>query len=946
MTEREARELAESMALLLMHPPGGQQEVKLRLAHAQALLLQARAALLRSKEARLGPADAKLLLVARSDLAKALKIPGLSAADRAQILYLAGLSYVYSDDPGKALPYLEKSHASHAKGSSTREWIAIYLAEEHFERGDFARALPYYAESVQASPYRDLARYKTAWCQLNLKRLPEAEASFMALAKDPAGGAFAKDSLKDLAFLSARFRDDSQTLDLVKRLGLSGEARMDFLRRVQDQREAQNDMNPDSPVFRSLLATEKDPGRRVKLRLSAVRGTQRQYADARHLSTVEDLFSEVRRARWNAETPAFLDFSDPIEQETRRILRSFVETYAGRTKSPDPAFSKPSAAAKALGRLFALYEAYFPKSPRLAAVLELRADVCQSEKDWTCVKESSRRMLELEGIADSSRASSEIRLVEACDQLKAYQGSAEDPACRSALESFVASREAAPEWESAASRLVELRVVEKKNAEAVLLLEKIWKKAPKAAVFERIQKLRFDSDLLDEVLADPRSAKVASDDVRAVLREAHLRKTLQEREAGSEEGYRKHLESFLALSPDPAKAAVARADLVRFFLEKGNSVSAVKELLRVAPGERLRPPFRSLVLETGYERLKEGDASVAVLWKEAARSKKAMGADLLLVSSYADLAAGRWPPMIDSLPTADRTHLWGLLVLSHPRSAVVELSKRKKLDKNERSLLLFALRLDRGQWVFPVDSRSARLLGTALPLAMKPASDFPLLAKIRALPPTPKNAKGRALEKAIERGSAALRSLRLRYTKEAGRLPADLRSSSARDLAERERALGEAILRSPVPSGLAASEREQYKAALTEAAQEFLSQAENYSRIADESASGSQPASDDALPLSAFSEHDWPWPAEAAPWVERWRKDARSGRLDRALAGLDAAKVRGLSGEDALVTRAGLLLVARPSIPARRFVISELKKGGRGDLLGPRAEALTDDNVE
>jgi|GEM_PF-2336822 len=942
ISEEESKELVESMSLLLKNPPAGSQEVRLRLGRAQALMTLARASLLRSKSSKLSASDENRLAMARSDVAKALKNPSLSAPDRAQAWYLAGLSYVYSDSPAKALPYLEKAYSSYPKGHDAREWIGIYLAEELFERGDFARSIPYYAEaSAPRSPYRNLARYKTAWCLLNLKRVPEAERVFTELAKDPASEAFGRDSLKDLAFISARFRNDTEALELVKRLGLQGDARTEFLRRVQDQREAQNDMDPSAPVFRSLLAAEKDPARRIKLWLSVVRGTYRQYADSRHFDALEHVYEEVRKAGWKPGTPTFNELADPIDQETQRLLRSFVETYADRTRTPDAKYARKDALAVPLGRAFQYYEHYFPASPRLPAILELHADVCQSEKDWPCVKETSRRLLALPDSAQGPRASAEIRGIEACDRLKAYEKSGTDEFCRGILESFVTSQEKAPEWPVAAAKLAELRVSEGKAGEANALFESLWKRDPKPAVFQRIQRLRFDAGQLDELIADPRNSKQATEPgLREILREAHLKKALLGKAASSEDDYRKHLEGFLALSPDPAKAAVARADLIRFLLDKGASGAAVAELLKIKTAERLRPPFRPLMLEAAYERLKEGDAAGAsALWK----GERMGGKDLPLLQAYVDVASGRWPSSISLLTAADREHILGLLALSRPRATVTALSSLKKLNARERALLLFALRMDRGQWIFPVDPASAKLLGPSLPVSMRPAANFPLLTKISKVPLLTPRLKGRALEKAVGSVSAQLRGLRTRYTQEAGRMPADFRARSAADLAAKEKAVGEAILRSPLPSGLSAAEREKYGAALQEAAQEFLDQAAGYARIAEESKRGAE-ESVTSPKLVEFSDASWPWPQDV-PALEQWRKDARAKRLDRALVGVVAAKIRGLDAGAALVARAGLVLLANSSEPAQRFLATELKQGGKEELLR-QAGPATDKAIE
>ena len=153
------------------------------------------------------------------DLEKAIE--GLSDERKSEAYYLAGLG-------NREIGLLSKAEQMFTQAlvispnASFVTTVHMFLAERYFEAGDFQSALVNYGKvkNIDNVEKVALAKYKSAWCYVNLQKLSDAELLLVDLLNSDLGssdgGLIAEASAADLAYLAGHLRTATEMIDLAK----------------------------------------------------------------------------------------------------------------------------------------------------------------------------------------------------------------------------------------------------------------------------------------------------------------------------------------------------------------------------------------------------------------------------------------------------------------------------------------------------------------------------------------------------------------------------------------------------------------------------------------------------------------------------------------------------------------------------------------------------------
>jgi len=886
------------------------------------------------------------LKAAKQDAEILLRSPNADRATISGALYVSGLAAVYSNDTPRAMAAFRKALAADPE-SRDATWMAFYLAEEYFEANKLQEAIVHYRKCVNRGDpkIRSTAGYKLAWAYLNAGNEEFAEKVFSWLPKAFPGTDIGRDAMRDLAFVSLKSKKDDEVLRLADKLFKEPKLNLDFLRAVFGILEVQGKASRNTPIFKRLLELEQDPIRHIQLHLSVLSASRLEYASEKQLANYEMVKSSIEASKISLNAKELDPVRPALDFESQKLIRSFVETFAGRVRSPE-AITRDRIGA-VLKQLFSDYDRYFPASPVKKTMFSLWLDVCQDLKDWGCVN-TVALAIAADPFLEVLRQRAELDRIAALEELFKQDPKRSDELMQ-ALQVFVEKVEASPAWTQAAKRLGELLVQRKDLDAAIALLERIFAKDLSSDSHYRLQWARFLDERYEDVLKNVDPPRPAKRDPRVtdIVRESSLKLAVSARSEDQSENYSKFLSIFLATNLDPGKATMARRDYISFLLEKSDFAEITRNLAGIRPAQR-ESEYSDFLQTTCLYHLKHGDfqAVIDLLPSEVKERKQ----ELTTILELARTAKNGQPDFTDflMLPKTKQEYLLGLLALLQPKFVINVFNKQSPSSENERVIALTALRFDRNNWDFIPTTKEKAWLGNLAPQAAPTASQVRSereLLKLRFPDPAKKvkNAEAeftKRLQVLIEK-TRKIRPLLLQDLKA---LPVSSQLRLLRTARNNEEKIASIILSSPLPAGLTEAQTVEYKQGLGEIAREFSDQADEWRKV-ETSASDilnkeAELKARSTIPLPSFEQWSWPGRKNQPP-LSVLLGFLKQGNAIAAMILADLLREDLLEDtEEYYQVRAGILLIGSPSELMQRYVWEELMQSKSQDVIDEWKEAV------
>lgn len=834
-------------------------------------------------------------------------------AQFAQAYRLRGMTFFYRDDYSSALKDFEASIKLDT-ASSDSLWTAFMAAEEHFEQSNFLRASELYqlvaSRAAKGARSRELARYKLAWCWINLSKFSEAEAIFSDLASGTGDEALALDAARDLAFVITRVRNEKQILAMYDQRFANSKVRgLAFLKKALATMESQGKLASNSPLRERVLQLEGDATAKVTIQLDSIQSVAREYASLEHVGRVLEVMAIAENIAPEKR--------EPLEVASERVIRIFTETYAGRIKSPE-AIDK-ALIAGSLQKLFSEHLRVFPATRKKDKLYAVWFDVCESEKDGACLYRISEAVLnDLEfkkpDLKPLRRRALDLRLV----GLDILNSSTETGEYLSRFKDALKERLMDPEARDralAGAKLSQLFINEKRFEDAAAILNAVLKIEPSQEYWYRLKWSQLQGSDYKRVLESPQSLGIqalsGNPDPRlaAVLAEASIKLATLARESGDLDQMGTHLARFEQVSTDRGKVDLARDEWVSALLAKKAYPEVLRKMGEFGPewarrteATAIRSRLLHELLDTAHFEFLPG---LLKQWPLETRPRQEAQA-LLLAALYAGGPKSVGREGVRGLEPAQRDVWLSSAVLTAPQWVQGYFKLYPPANSAEKELLALAAKV------------AARdLAPEARPKTLAPATSFEKSASAIVFPLGRKMPEARYTA-AVQSAISGVKASRERVTPALKGQPVEVQLRILAKQRDLESKASSSITQAPVPKGLQGADLEQYRDGLRQLASEFDAQvkeialAEEKIRVSDRETTAAREAEEKTRTLLPLADPSF---LLAPRWLAREQETGGVARLVEAGnpwgAIMELERLRGgklIDGEDYWRLRTWLLL--------------------------------------
>ena len=869
-----------------------------------------------------------------------IKSKSASAMTKARAHYYAGLALTNLNDANGAQKRFIESLNLYPQADYAPA-MSLMIAETSFDQEKYKDAIAQYRIlfSRLTDGQKAIAVYKTGWSYINLQSFELAEKSFLLLAGKKWAGGFAEDSIKDLAYVMTQHRNETNVIEFAARhFGGNAALKAEVLTAVYKTFQAQSRTNKMPVLYSELMRTETDPAKRLLLVISNMRAQRRDYASMETFREFQDLRGRIRDGKIAPDSPIFAKIITELEPEIQSLIKSFGETFSGKTKTPEPI--EKGDMGRFLQELLEFHLAYFPKSNDRATSYGLVLTVCEELKDTQCTYRVSKQVLAEEPLAALHRRARLVLLA----SLETLSSQSKDRKFRDEfiqrLTAFYNDMPKDQQWLPLTKRLTALMNEDKNFVASIPILQRLNDVEKTSEARYRLLWALFETERYDEVVGsvEPLSNDKFGQDSKSLIREAHLRLAAQKGKTDDFSAYETHVKGYLATSPDQQKADVVYRDYLTRLLERKQFDRVHAAVQQLTPAKRLAPEYKSVTQRLVDAHIKAGRFNLVTetigteIPKEAAK-------DFDMDWFQSSLASGRELKPADfarigaSEPSV-RTYVLGVLTLTQPLIAIDYFRQAKTLSATELKLFLLALQMKAERWDPDFEPQDLKRLGDVVPPDLRASGTTKSEKAMAAIkfPDAMVSAKqATKMTQGIAEGTRKVRPSVIEDLK--GKLPhVQVRIlASAISLEER---VAKMILNSPVPKELSDDQVAEYRTGIGELAKEFSNQADEYKKLVQAIDEKTQANSEEKKKLVAPLELDSI--PRVRPEIEAIVQPLVDGRnATAALVVLDRWKnLNEIDETDYYTLRARLLVSSNPSQFMKEYV--------HGELLGSKQGALMD----
>ncbi len=899
----------------------------------------------RTSATQLTDDDNKHLTVAKDILNKLLQPSArITEEKKASVYYLLGLTAYEYENYKLQQKYFIEALKIDPKGAQAGS-LALMVAEQYFDDEDFENALKYYNNYMSAmnDKQKDLALYKSAWCYISTQQMEKAEGELIKVVQSKRQSGFQKDSLRDLAFIAVRHRDELGVIRYGQQKIINDVDRNEFYSLSLKYFFQMQTHQPLNRLIGLVLKTEKKLDVRLEILGHQVNEFRRDYLNPLTLSYYQGVRLELEKNKTNLDQPELVGFKKNFQSDMEFFIYSISQVYQSNVET-EKAMPRNKVAAL-LEKNILFYDYFFPESKNKILVYQILADLCFDSKVYACVTQVYNKA---KAYKLDDKYWNDLRLKLRANQLLfADELYTKDPAKNEALlfQVFNDFKKDYPNHELVLKGLKrtlqiytqksDMNAIEKNYAE-------IYTKEKNPENLYNWSLTVFKLGKYAEVVPMIKDQYLGDAKLNQLRIETYLKLADKESQADNYKNYEAYIIEILKINKDAEKTGLIYSDWMEksFNLKVGGAEHALEIFESIPVNIRSKPIFDSypgrlasyFVSNGDFDRLSKLNLNRLIKDKE----KESNLVYYKLVNFYAtkEAALPNWVGLMQSLEPEKRNYLIGLLVLLKPNLAIDYFRKTKTTGENQAELYLLALKMQNQSEDFKMSPSDIKILGKRSESIQKKGVENPaLLKEIRQVKFPNSKSNFKTYNAAVEKLVPAVKKIREKIQKSFKDSSIEQKLLIAPEAETLEARTAKAIEEAPLPPGLDDLQKADYQAGINELAKEFVEQSVEYKKmfegLSEKMIEITKQKAADVLP--EIDMNKWIWPASDS--VKKAMALQSISNIQAHLY-LDAQLAeKRINESDHLVTRVGLLALSQNTEVMRNYIKQELQQQQKDDLI-------------
>jgi hypothetical protein len=625
------------------------------------------------------------------------------AKQKARALHLSGTSYVFLHNDDASIVDFTKA-LDIDKTAPVNPRLSIYIAEHLYDKEKYFEALPRYSQYFAnlTNEEKALAIYKSGWCFILTKQYSNAEKTFLKIIGKKWAGDFGTDSIRDLAYTVTSHLNEEEIIEFGRtHFGDNNKAFLvDFYTEAYQVLIRESANIDRVKLYNEIITLDSRPERKVVVSLKRLSTHQRDFASEIPYSELMEIQKMLFEFKLMPDSEGFKYFSSELENELKKIIKAYADTVSKKVKTTEKMTDLELS--QQLSAALKMHIEFYPGSPNMPQSYILGLDNCTFIKDYECNLRLSREILKMEALK-SIWGRAQIQMVIALEMLSNRDAKYKDEYFTQ-LFGLVEKQENTPQWLTLAKKLTVYYVESKKFEEAYPYLEKIYKKEPNAENLYRKLYCAFELKNYKEITTHtkllPQKGAPFYSELATIFRESNIKLAQDSAKVDEFEKYETHLNEFLKLNPDEAKADIARADYFRRLLDKEQYDKLYSGLDALPAAKKYNEPFKKITQNLLMVLFKNGK-SREVLKFLTKDSKLGMFAEFNSIWFRAlwagqTLLTKKDHEILSQVGAKDRAAVLGLLTLSKPEAVIQYYTDYPPKTDNDKKVLLLNLQIKEG----------------------------------------------------------------------------------------------------------------------------------------------------------------------------------------------------------------------------------------------------------
>lgn len=768
-----------------------------------------------------------------------------SANDRAKAAYQSGVVYSYSGNSAKS---------SEMFLLSIKEWPAspwaptvnIYVAEYFFDTEQYKKSIDQFLLYFKsyAVVQKSLALYKVAWAYHNLEKFIDAEKYLLSIINVGSSLSFYEDSIRDLAYFTTLHRDENNIIlfsrtHFEKNLNL----RMDFLIHVFKYFYQQSTTSIRLALYDEILTHEKRIEKKLDVLLLSLRSQQREYASYNVVKELKKIEEQIEINKIEFKDEKFSTFFKEFEPELLLIIKSYIETYTGKTKSPEN-IPRDYLTAETI-KVISMHLKYYPHSLEKEKTYSIWLDLCQEQKSIECKYQVSKKILaDPAVVALHERAYAELVL--AIDQMRfKKKGAAQDVIDQATnelvllLEGYCnnVEKESRGEWIIYTKKLTALYTEKKMFEKALPLLIKIDAKEKTSESLYRLLYVKYELAQFEDIIKNQVaiSEDVYGKNTHKIIEDSYLKLANQALLDNQFNIYQNYIEAFIKMSGDKSKIESAKIDLIQRFIEKNDFNKAYELLSLIPPKKRFFDKYKNASLQTLNYLFSTGDFVKARAYFEAVTELKNIpDFEVYYLLSKAAIGEDYTEKEIAYLLNKNNNiskAIFNYLSVLQPKKIIDMLDSIKLIEIHHKKYLLTAIQFFQKTNDPQLTARQELNLSDILPSYMKNKKVSPFEIQLEKVSFPDYKIKSELLNRKTQETLQKVRTLRRQVIKEIKDKPAKVQVRILTKSKNLEFLAVQFLDNMPIPEGASIEEVTEFKNGIAEIAKEFSQQADEFQKM-------------------------------------------------------------------------------------------------------------------